>query len=503
MVHLFKPTSYRFGAALAVGATLVWKLISFANALLIAAYFGAGASTDVYFYLMMLMGFGVTFSQRMNQAVIIPEAMALNAKTPESGRGLLNLFFYLYVLGAVLLTAAGFFFPLPIADLFSRFEENLLTADKELLQAGFLLFAVQLPVNFLISVLEMHRRFTTTLLSPLNALLPLLFLISFGRNWGIISMVYGFFASNFIQLLVFLILLKKELSWHFLPQQVSLQKVFAKNLLSNQLIETANILSTVLPLYLLSGFSAGLVSALNYAKQLADSPTEILTFRVANISKIQLTESAAEEKWEKVNRDFLSAQHFLLFLLTPLALFSCFYATEIITLFFKRGQFSTLDVHNAASFLRPLMGIMWFLVLVSMQNNLVAAGRKLKESLPYALFCIGLFIVSVPLTMHIWGAFAYPYTQLACCVAGLLVNYFFFKRHFPRVAYVLSLKEASRVAAINILALFPVAIWAWFVPIKSVFFSLLGGGLLFLAGLFFWAKKSGDWNIFLSQLRSK
>ena len=61
MVHLFKPTSYRFGAALAVGATLVWKLISFANALLIAAYFGAGASTDVYFYLMMLMGFGVTF----------------------------------------------------------------------------------------------------------------------------------------------------------------------------------------------------------------------------------------------------------------------------------------------------------------------------------------------------------------------------------------------------------------------------------------------------------
>ena len=27
MVHLFKPTSYSFGAALAVGATLAWKLV--------------------------------------------------------------------------------------------------------------------------------------------------------------------------------------------------------------------------------------------------------------------------------------------------------------------------------------------------------------------------------------------------------------------------------------------------------------------------------------------
>ena len=41
MVHLFKPTSYRTGAALAVGTTALWKGISFINALLIAAYFGA------------------------------------------------------------------------------------------------------------------------------------------------------------------------------------------------------------------------------------------------------------------------------------------------------------------------------------------------------------------------------------------------------------------------------------------------------------------------------
>ena len=97
MVHLFKPTSYSFGAALAVGATLAWKLVSFANALLIALYFGAGKTTDIYFYLIMIMGFGLTFLQRMNAAVIIPEAMAQDTQTPNGGRALLNGFLYFYI----------------------------------------------------------------------------------------------------------------------------------------------------------------------------------------------------------------------------------------------------------------------------------------------------------------------------------------------------------------------------------------------------------------------
>ena len=64
---------------MAVGATLAWKIVSFANALLVALYFGADRATDVYFYLIMATGFGLTFLQRMNAAAVIPEAMTLDA----------------------------------------------------------------------------------------------------------------------------------------------------------------------------------------------------------------------------------------------------------------------------------------------------------------------------------------------------------------------------------------------------------------------------------------
>ena len=505
MVNLFKPTSYTLGAAMAVGATLAWKLVSFANALLIALYFGAGSTTDVYFYLMMVMGFGVTFLQRMNAAVVIPEAMARREHTPGSERGLLNGFLYFYLLLTVCLAAAGAWAPVALAECFSRFETARLMTDKTLIALSFLLFGLQLLTAYLTAVLEMYRRFAAALLTPLNALLPLGCLLWLGREWGIISMVYGFLAANAVQILVYGYMMRRELRWDFRPAPIQWHKRLTKNLASNQLIELANIVSSVLPVYLLSGLAAGFVSALNYAKQLSDSPTEIFTLRVTNVSKIQLTESAAKNDWNKLNADFLSTQHLMLFLLTPLAAFSCFFAPEIITLFFKRGNFTLQDVHSAASFLRPLLGIMWFMALVLMQNNVVAAGRKVKESLPYALSCVMLFIVLVPFTMQAWGAFAFPYTQLGCCVVSLGINYALFKKHFPQVSYLRSLGTAGRLAGLNAAALLAPAViyYAGGLGRWPAFWCLLVCGIVFLAGLLALTSASGDWQAFKQQLANR
>lgn len=503
MVHLFKPTSYRAGAAWAVSSTLVWKIVSFANALLIAAYFGAGNTTDVYFYLIMVMGFAVTFLQRMNTLALIPEAQTREEKQAGSGKKLLNSFLYLYGGLFLLLSAVGLFYPVSTGEVFSRFPTERLLAEKTLLRAGFILCGLQLITNYLTAILEMHRRFATAILSPLNALLPLLFLVFGGKSWGINSMIYGFLSANLLQIIIFLHIMKKELAWDFTLSETSFSRPFLRNLVSNQLIACADIVASLLPLYLLSGFSAGLVSALNYARQLSDSPTEIFTYRVANISKIQLTEYAAKKEWVFLNRSFLSTQHFLLFLLTPLAVFTIFYAPEIISLFFKRGEFSGQDTAFAAAFLRPLMGLMWFLVLISMQGNIVAAGRKIKESLPYSLTGIFLFLISVPVTMLLWGAFAYPYTQLGCCIASLLINYYLFKRYFPQVAYGAFLKQAGRVLSLNILAIFPSAVYAFFLAGDAVFVTLLIGGIIFLTALFMLTKYSGDWEFFRQQLHKE
>ena len=362
MFSLFKTTSYKTGAALAVGATAFWKLTSFLNSVLIALYFGAGESTDIYFYLIMLTGFGVTFMQRLNNTVLIPEAMFLAEEDPRQSRRFLTTGFYFYLLLALVLCLLGLTFPTGIIGLVSRFEPEALGREQILLGAAFFLFATNLLVYYLTAVAEMHKFFSVAWLSPLNAVCPLLALLFLGRHIGIISMMYGFLAANFIQIVLLVWLIKRKLHWDFVPRPCAIRPAARKNMLTGQTLAALDIVNNLLPLYLLSGMGAGVVSALNYCKQLTDSPSEIITNRVTNISKIELTENAARGQINVFNKNFLSTNHMLLFILTPLAVFSSYFATDIVGLFFERGQFGAQAAADTARFLRPLIFTAIFIV---------------------------------------------------------------------------------------------------------------------------------------------
>ncbi len=497
MVKLFKPTSYRTGAALAVGATALWKGISFINALLLAAYFGAGSATDVYFYLILTMGVGWFFVQRLNAAVIIPHAMTLETTQPNSGRALLNGYLYVYIALAAFLIGLGICAPVQSMALFSRFSAPYLETQRTLIAWAFVFFALQILTTYLLAILEMYKRFATALFTPLNALMPLLFLLCFARTHGVISMLYGFVASYTVQIIVYSVMLKKELGWQLTRGEIYHSAAFTKNLISNQCMELANIVSGVLPLYLLSGLGTGVVSALNYARQLSDSSTEVFTLRVTNVSKIQLTELAAQNNWPAFNNAYNTTHFALWFLLTPLSVFSIFYAPEIITLFFARGEFSATDVRESAAFLRPLLGLVWIMVPILMQSNIVAATRKLKEFFPYALAGILLFIVSVPFTVDAWGALAYPYTQLVCCVAGQLINWMFLRKYLPGFYIKPAFTDGLRLVGFNLISLIPAVLCTRFLVEQTVWVVLLVGGLIYVAMLTALTYYSGDFKRFL------
>ena len=496
MVPLFKPTSYRKGTALAVGATAVWKGVSFINALLLAAYFGAHSRTDLYFYLILTMGVGLFFLQRLNAAVIIPQAMALDVNEPEKSRALLNGYLYMYAGICGLIIGCGVFLPQQTVALFSRFDATYLYAQRTLVTWAFVFFALQIWVTYLLALLEMYKRFATALFTPLNAVLPLACLLIFGRSHGIISMLYGFVISYGVQAVVFSIMLKKELNWKLTRGEIYHSALFMKNLVSNQLIELANIVSGILPLYLLSGLNAGTLSALNYARQLSDSSNEVLTLRVTNISKIQLTECAAHNRWVAFNTAYNTTHYFLWFILTPLVVFSVYFAPEIITIFFKRGAFSATNAQEAAAFLRPRLGLVWLMTPVLMQNNVVAATRQLKAFLPYALAGILLFIATVPFTINAWGAVAYVYAQLICCVIGLTINAFCFIKYVPEFALKPALRDGARLICLNVLALLPAGICAQYIG-NNPWITVLMSGIIFVTVLTGLTHYSGDLKRFL------
>lgn len=484
MKTLFKPTSYPTGAALAVSATFVWKAISFANALLLALYFGADRKTDVYFYVIMLSGLGVTFLQRLNQTVLIPEAMFLREQKEQNARRFINMWLFIYAAGTVCVSVAAVVAAEPLGRLFSRFSGAVLAQDKSLLIGGFMLLALQIITYYLTAVAEMYKFFKTAWLGVLNALLPLVFLLVFGEKTGIISMIYGFLVANVLQIAILLYLLKTQLQWNFAPAFVPLRVQTRQNMLTGQTLAVLDMLNSWLPIYLISGMNAGLVSTLNYAKQFTDSATEVFTSRVANIAKIEMTQEAAQNNPGAFHETFVRLNHVLLIILGPLAVFSCYFAPQIVDLFFQRGHFGPQAAQDTVRFLRPLLFTVLLLVPAYLQSNTLAAWRKIKENFPYSAATSVAFTIALVGLLPRWGAFSFPYIYLGALSSGWLVSYVFFRRYFAQVPFLTTVWDFFRLLALNLAALCP-ALWIYrYTNGASSFVTLLVCGSVFIAGYF-------------------
>ena len=480
MKTLFKPTSYPKGAALAVSATFVWKVISFANALLLALYFGANRQTDVYFYLIMLSGFGVAFLQRLNQTVLIPEAMFLREQKEQNARRFINMWLFIYTVGVFSVSIAGIVAAEPLWRLFSRFSGPVLAQDQWLLMCGFVLFALQIITYYLTAVAEMYKFFKTAWLGVLNAICPFIFLLWVGPKTGIVSMIYGFLVANVLQIAILLCLLKTQLQWSFAPAFVPLRVRTRQNMLTGQILAVLDMLNSWLPIYLISGMGTGIVSALNYCKQFTDSSTEVFTSRVANVAKIKMTEQAAAQQTEPFNQTFLQSCYVLWVFLAPLVVFSCYFAPQIVELFFKRGHFTLQDVQNTVFFLRPMLFTLLLTAVGYLQNSAIAAGRKIKEGFVYALTSGLLFTVMMWTFIPRYGAFSYPYLIGAGLLVGFVLNAFLFRKEFAFISYIQPWRQLIRLTALAGIALIPTALLAAWLP-NDCWIQIFGCGPLFVA----------------------
>ncbi len=481
MNTLFKPTSYKRGATLAVGATLVWKVISFANALLLALYFGADRQTDVYFYLIMLMGFGVAFLQRLNQTVLIPQAMFLRQQHEPTARRFINMWLYMYGGLGLTLAIAGSLWTQPLWHILSRFGGPILAQDKGLLVCGFILFGLQIITYYLTAVAEMYQFFKTAWLGVLNAVCPLGCLLLVGGQVGIISMVYGFLLANMLQIAVLIYLLRTQLGWNFAPAWVPLRTDTRQHMLTGQTLAVLDMVNSWLPIYLMSGMNAGVVSALNYCKQFTDSTTEVFTARVANVAKIEMTQQAAATQTQSFNQTYLRANYVLVALLAPLVVFSCYFAPQIVALFFKRGNFDAQAVQHTVCFLRPMLWVVFLAVPGYLQNSALAATRKIKESFPYALTS-GLVLSGLLWTLLArYGAFSYPYLLGAGLVIGFVLNAFLFQKQIPFVSYWAPFYTLIRFSVLAAGALIPAGLLSKILP-DTHFVQILGCGTVFVVG---------------------
>lgn len=477
---LFKEYSYKQGAAISVGSTFIWKLLSFVNSILIAFYFGTQARADIYFYIVQMAGVAAVFFTSLNGNVLIPQAMFLRKQNEQNARSFINFFLLLYGIFLIVILALGFLFPVNIFDLFSKFSQEILTKDILILQLAFLYFCSYVFCYFLLDIMYMYRIFSVNFLLPLNAVVPMIVLVLFHNNLGLKAMLCGFIISYILQAFIYFCLMKKKLNWAFTDFKTTFENRLKNNILTNQILILANFCIGMLPMYLMSSFAGGVISAYSYAKQLTDAPSEILTSKITSVFHIQLNENAAAQNFEDLNRNYLKANYLILFIMVPLAIFTCYFAPDIVNLFFKRGEFNAQSSTNVVKFLRPMMILLITTVLTPFAVSLIASTRKIKESFKYMIFRDIVIICAMYFFITRFGPFAYPYTQLGCSIFGYFIVALFFKNHIPQIKFWQPLKDTAFLVFLNLLALIPSAFLAQMLVGQAVFIRIFICGLLFL-----------------------
>jgi putative peptidoglycan lipid II flippase len=286
------------------------------------------------------------------------------------------------------------------------------------------------------------------------------------KQYDILSVLISGLAAYFINLIFLVYLLKKNADWNFfICKKAIAQKVWGK-LFFSELGQLATLASSYFPLFLLSGFNSGVISAMNYGKNIADIPNTLLTAQVANVSGIKMNEQVAKNELAGLNDTFIKSAKLLVFILVPVGAYMFVFAQPLIELFYKTGNFTAAAVASSAKFLQLLAITIFSIGVNAMVTRIFIAMQVIKQALFYKIIMNGLLIVAIWIFSKYYGAYGYPYGVIFMNTVNFLGMFFICRKFFKSIQYGQLLKYTAVIILIHL-------------PVAAILFYTFASGNLF------------------------
>jgi len=451
LISRLKTESFARGMWLSVVFNILAKGILFLLTILLAAYFGSNIKTDIYFFVYGSMVLLAGFINAIDHAVLIPQSMRLRQTDGDAAAmAFLNYFLRIYIFCGLLFVVLMYFFGTRIFGWVSKFSE----ADIELYRNYFLLgscyFFFLLLTNYINAILSSLKYFTVPMIiSGVNSCVVIAGILLLHNQLDVLSVFISGIAAFIINLILVLILMKKKLGWIFAVYPASISKKVLQNIGFAELGQMATMASNFLPLFILSGFGSGVVSLMNYGKNIADIPNSIITAQITSVSAIELNERAAKNDQLAMQKIFLRTGKLLLYLLMPVSFFMFLFSHPIVQLFYMRGNFSIAEVDGASLFLKWLAVAIFSIGINALVSRVFAAIQAIRQAFYYQLSLNTLLFVLIWLLTGIYGAIGYPYAVVLMSLINFILMYFICKLLVSFINYIALVKYMVQVLLIN------------------------------------------------------
>ncbi len=353
-IRSFKQAAFWSTAinAFSQGLSLVFSMV-------MATVFGAQESTDVLYYCIGIFALLSGMFQAVNVSVLVPETMRRRHQVGElDAMAFINRFFAAFALLILGLTAWILWNPAGTMTAISRFSAEALERNSRLVFWLLATLPLQMAAQLLLDVLVSYKFLTLpAALSCVNRVLNIVFVLLFHRQLGVISVALGMLLGFGLQVLLNLYLLKHVIRWNPFAWKTRVGGTVYRNIVWTEFGTVASTLAGYLPLFLFSGFSAGVMTALNYARRLAAVPADLLTTQVSGVVAIQFNELAARREHGTLAEAYGRMSRLIVFILVPLSALLALVGPDIVWILLGRGAFREGGAVELTSTLLSLLAL--------------------------------------------------------------------------------------------------------------------------------------------------
>lgn len=446
-----KAESYKRGTLFSVLYNILSKGILFLLTIIIARYFGSNIKTDIYFFVFGAMLLFSGFINNIDAAVLIPESMRLREKNGDAAAmSFLNFFLWVYLSIGILFTAAMYLFGTKVYGLISRFSEEDILAYRNYFLTGSLFFIFHLLTNYINTILTSLRYFSVPMLvSSIKSAIAIICIFLLKGGYDVLSVFWGGLISYAFNLFFLLLILHRSAGWKFNFQLQRIGKKTGNNIFYASLGQAATLASSLFPLYLLSGFGSGVISVMNYGKNIADIPNTLVTTQIASVSGIKLNEEAARHNAAAMNDTFVSTSKMLVFILVPMGFFLFAFARPIVEFFYQSRHFTAGSITDAAVFLQLLAITLFSTGINAMVTRIFIAVQAIRQAFVYQVMLNILLIIVIWLCTRFYDAYGYPLGIIIINVVNYAGMYFICKKIAPAIDYMVVLKYSGLMILVN------------------------------------------------------
>lgn len=504
-LSLLQTESYRAGLTTSSLLNVVAQALVFATGIVMAAYFGTTRTTDVYFYCLTMIALLTSFVSAIDSTVLIPECMRIMERTGmKTAMAFLNTFSYSFLAIGVVITAWIAMDSVGVLRSVSHFDTPLIEEQWRVVYWTIPLVLLQIMAQHLTDVLGAFKFFTLPVLfTILNRGVVLVFLVFSHARLDILSALLGAIVATIMQLLLLIGLMATSLGW-FWGRPARVERRIWSNIGFSFAGNVFSAGAGYVPMFLLSSFPAGILTAINYALRLSTLPALLITNQVSHIAGIRLNEIAAQDTWKRLDESFGDILRVLSCVLIPLGALVFLLAQPIAVLCFQRGSFDATSVQHTAAFLGWFALGIPFIGMNTIVSRLFSAARKIKEGVYYQMATNTLMTLLIAGGLTYGGPSGFPVGQSFFYAANVLLVWPLIRLVLPAISYGHVLLDLVVLLGSNVV----IGLITWgilsLIPTHAPWVRILEGatlyGAILAAHLWLYISRSRDWRRRLQRL---